>query len=43
MIDPVIGWFEITQYNNKREISIVNLFENEWLYRYLRPKERTYD
>ena len=22
MIDPVTGWFEITQYNNKRVISI---------------------
>ena len=26
MIDPVTGWFEITQYNNKRVISLAKLF-----------------
>ena len=26
MIDPVTGWLEITQYDDKREISIANLF-----------------
>ena len=43
MIDHVTGWFEITQYNDKREISITNLVETTWLYRYPRPMEITYD
>ena len=34
MIDPVRGWLEITQYNNKRAISISNLVETMWLSRY---------
>ena len=33
MIDPVTGWFEITQYNNKTEISIADLVETTWLSR----------
>ena len=43
MIDPVNLWFEITQYNDKREISIANLVETTWLYRYPIPIEITYD
>ena len=43
MIYPVIGCFEITQYNNKRAIYIANLVENTWLSRYPRPVEITYD
>ena len=43
MIYPVTGWFEIVQYYEKREISILNLVENVWLYRYPRPMEITYD
>ena len=43
MIGPVIGWFEITQYDNKRAISITNLVETTWIYRYPRPIEITYD
>ena len=27
MIDPVTGWFEITQYNNRKIIRIANLVE----------------
>ena len=27
MIDPVTGWFEITQYDDKRAIYIANLVE----------------
>ena len=27
MIDTLIGWFEITQYDDKRAISIANLDE----------------
>ena len=37
MINPVTGWFEITQYNDKREISIANLVENTCLSGYPRP------
>ena len=43
MIDPVTGWFEATQNNNKGVISKMNLVETEWLYRYPRPMEITYD
>ena len=43
MIDPVTGWFEITQYNDKRSISMANSFETMWLYRYPIPMEITYD
>ena len=34
MIDPVTGWSEITQYDDKRAISIENLVETMWLTRY---------
>ena len=43
MIDHIIGWFKITQYNYKRVISIANLVENKWLSRYPLPMEITYD
>ena len=43
MLDHVIGWFKITQYNYKRGISIVNLDETKWLTRYPGPMEITYD
>ena len=43
MIDPVTGWFEIAQYEDKIEISIANLVETTWLSRYPRPIEITYD
>ena len=39
MIDPVTGWFEITQYDDKRAISIAELVETTWLTRYPRPME----
>ena len=42
MINSVTGWFEITQYNDKRAISIANLVETVWLSRYPRPMEITY-
>ena len=38
MIDPITGWFKITQYDDKHKISIVNLVETTWLTRYTRPK-----
>ena len=43
MIDPVTGWFKITQYNDKRVISITNLVETIWLTRYPIPMEIMYD
>ena len=43
IIDPVTGWFEITQYNDKRVIYISNLVETTWLSIYPRPIEITYD
>ena len=43
MIDPVTGWFEITQYDNKHTISIMNLVVTKWLTRYSRLTEITYD
>ena len=43
MIDTVARWFEITQYNNKRVISIADLVGTMWLSRYPRPMEITYD
>ena len=42
MIDPGTGWFEITQYDNKRATSITNLVENTWLTIYPRPMEIAY-
>ena len=42
MIDPVTGWFEVTQYNYKREKSITNLVETTWLSRYPIPMEIMY-
>ena len=29
----VKGWFEITEYNNKIDVSIINLVETTWLSR----------
>ena len=43
MIDPVTGWFEILQYEDKRQISVVRLVQTTWLSRYPRPIETTYD
>ena len=43
MIDPVTGWFEITQCDDKIAILITNLVETMWLSRYPRLMETTYD
>ena len=43
MLDPVIVWFEIMQYDNKRSISIAKLFETMWLARYPMPTDFMYD
>ena len=43
MIDPVTRWYEITQYDDKRVISITELVETTGLTRYPRPMEITYE
>ena len=43
MIYPVTGWFEIAKYDDKRLISLAELFETKCLSRYPRPIELTYD
>ena len=43
MIEPVTGWFKITQYDDKIAISITILVENTCLTRYPRPIEIMYD
>ena len=43
MIYPVTGWFEITQYNDKRAIAIANLVETTWLFIYPGLMDITYD
>ena len=42
MIDPVTGWFEVTQYRDKKSMTIANLVETTWLVRYPWPVEITY-
>ena len=43
MINPVTGWFEIAQYEDKWAVSIVNLVETVWMSSYPRPIKITYD
>ena len=43
VVDPVTGWFEISQYEYKRAISIANLVEATWISRYPIPIEIMYD
>ena len=43
MIDPTTGWFEVTQYSNKKAMVIENLVETTWLVWYPWPVEITYD
>ena len=42
MVNRVTRCFGIAQYDDKRAISIDNLVETIWLYRYTRPIEITY-
>ena len=34
MIDPDTGWFEVTQYRDKKAMTIANFVETTWLVRY---------
>ena len=43
IIDPVTGWFEVTQYRDKKMMTIVNLVETTWLIRYPWRVEIMYD
>ena len=43
MIDPIVGWLEIAEYNNKCAIIIANLVETAWLTIYHWPTEIMYD
>ena len=43
MIDPVTGWFEVAQYNDKKAMTIADLAETTWLVQYPWPVEITYD
>ena len=43
MIDPLKGWFEVTQCRDNRSKTIANLAETTWLVRYPWLVEITYD
>ena len=43
IIDPITWWFEVTQYNNNKAMTITNLVETIWLVQYPWPVEITYD
>ena len=42
-IDTVIGWFEVTPYDDRKVTMIANLVETMWLSRYPWTSEITYD
>ena len=31
MIDPATGWFEVSQYDDKKSITVANIVEQQWL------------
>ena len=39
IIDPVTGWFEVVQYDEKGAIIIMNLVKTTWMPRYPRQIE----
>ena len=43
MIFPITRWLEVTQYSDKKAMTIANLVETKWLVRYPWPEEITYD
>ena len=43
MIDPVTRWFEVTQYSNKKAMTIAKLVETTWMVWYPCPLDITYD
>ena len=42
MIDPITGWFEVTQYSDKKAMTIATLVETMWLVQYPWPAVITY-
>ena len=43
MIEPFTGWFEVTQYRNKKAMTIANVLETTWLVQYPWLVEIMYD
>ena len=43
MFDPATSWFEVAEIPNKKAITCANIFENNWLCRYPRPKQCIFD
>ena len=43
MIDPATAWFEITQHNDKKAMTVANLVGTTWLVPYPWQVEITYD
>ena len=43
IIEPVTGWFVVTQYRDKKLMMLANLIETTWLVRYPWPVEITYN
>ena len=43
IIDPITRWFEVTQYSNKKPMTIKNFLETMWQIRYPCPVEITYE
>ena len=43
MMDPFTGWFEVTQYYDKKSMTIANMVKINWLVRYPWPVEIMYD
>jgi hypothetical protein len=43
MIDPVTGWFEVTDIADKNASTVMEAFNNTWLTRYPRPQYIGYD
>ena len=42
IIEPIIGWFEVMQYSDKKQMTTENFVENTCLVRYSWPVEITY-
>lgn len=43
MIDPVTGWFEIHEYDDKKSVTIANIVEQEWCSWYPWPTQVSFD
>ena len=43
IINPITGWFKITQYGYRKIITIVKLLQTTWLTRYFWPTRIAYN